>query len=60
MKINWVDFTATIYCVEDNESVQNCPKKVFVHFTREDGDSMLFHKTLREIMNFGWEANGKQ
>jgi len=60
-KINWVDITTTIYCVEenDNEDMQNVPKKVFVHFTREAGDSMLFYKTLRELMNFGWEPSEK-
>ena len=48
--------TAKVYVVDqnENEGLENCPKKVFIHFakTEKNGNTALFGQTLRELMNF--------
>jgi hypothetical protein len=51
---NSIRITAKVYEVEKNENVENCPKKVFIHFTKteKNGNTALFGQTLRELMKF--------
>ena len=60
---NSVSITATVYQVEENETMPNCPIKVFIHFKRTEGgagNANLFGQTLREIMGYIWDGNKKE